>query len=90
MPDGAEGYSFLTKSAKIKQLEQQVEQGASYSFLTKSAKIKLAAVKGAAVATGNTFHFYQTNNSPDPIDAREAARLARINAQRLGYELQGG
>ena len=50
----------------------------------------IAAVKGAAVATGNTFHFYQTNNSPDPIDAREAARLARINAQRLGYELQGG
>ena len=50
----------------------------------------IAAVKGTAAATGNTFHFYQTNNSPDPIDAREAARLARINAQRLGYELQGG
>lgn len=50
----------------------------------------IAATQSSTAAAGNTFTFYQTNNSPDPIDAREAARLARINAQRLGYELQGG
>lgn len=33
---------------------------------------------------------YQTINSPDPIDAREAARLSKINMQNLGYMLSRG
>ena len=43
--DGEDGeqapsYSFLTKSAKIKQIQSDVKAYLSYSFLTKSAKIK--------------------------------------------------
>ena len=33
---------------------------------------------------------YQTINSPDPIDARESARLSKINMQNLGYMLSRG
>ena len=33
-------YSFLTKSAKLKQTLLDTEPGWSYSFLTKSAKLK--------------------------------------------------
>ena len=33
---------------------------------------------------------YQTISSPDPIDARESARLSKINMQNLGYMLSRG
>ena len=32
----------------------------------------------------------QTIVSPDPIDARESARLSKINMQNLGYMLSRG
>lgn len=35
-------------------------------------------------------NIYQTINSPDPIDARESARLSKINMQHLGYLLGRG
>ena len=35
-----EGYSFLTKSAKLKQTKTVWEYNLGYSFLTKSAKLK--------------------------------------------------
>lgn len=50
----------------------------------------IAATSAATAKAGNVFNQTNTFISPDPIDAREAARLARINAQRLGYSLQGG
>ena len=34
------GYSFLTKSAKLKQLPDGYKYNTGYSFLTKSAKLK--------------------------------------------------
>ena len=41
MPDVIDnGYSFLTKSAKLKQIIQDAGRRTRYSFLTKSAKLK--------------------------------------------------
>ena len=34
------GYSFLTKSAKLKRTDNPLHRLHSYSFLTKSAKLK--------------------------------------------------
>ena len=38
------GYSFLTKSAKLKLFSWSVNGNLCYSFLTKSAKLKLTRV----------------------------------------------
>ena len=37
---GRDGYSFLTKSAKLKQTKNEAMTVDGYSFLTKSAKLK--------------------------------------------------
>ena len=74
--------------AAMENMNRKVQMSAE-GVITPYSK-DIAAVQSRTAAAGNTLNFYQTNNSPDPIDAREAARLARINAQRLGYELQGG
>lgn len=74
--------------AAMENMNKKVQMSAE-GVITPYSK-DIAAVQSRTAAAGNTLNFYQTNNSPDPIDAREAARLARINAQRLGYELQGG
>ena len=44
--EGLWRYSFLTKSAKLKQVRSLFFVSTCYSFLTKSAKLKLVRYKG--------------------------------------------
>ena len=50
----AKGYSFLTKSAKLKHFVKAGEIIVGYSFLTKSAKLKLELL-AIAIVLGYSF-----------------------------------
>ena len=72
------GYSFLTKSAKIKLGQNMASNASCYSFLTKSAKIKLLLI---AALNPDSYSFLTKSAKIKPFDDGTRRRCAIVSLQ---------
>lgn len=97
LPRGSKVWSsiqkFKTQASNNDYLKSFINQLPKFALGTQKSFLdspKMPNVFGSNVQSTPSIIVNQTIISPDPIDARESARLSKINMQNLGYMLSRG
>lgn len=97
LPRGSKVWSsiqkFKTQASNNDYLKSFISQLPKFALGTQKSFLdspKMPNVFGSNVQSTPSIIVNQTIISPDPIDARESARLSKINMQNLGYMLSRG